>query len=299
MPSLQHKINSANDLRAVVRTMKAMAASNISQYEQAMLSLEDYYRNVRLGVTAYTLNQHQTIYPRVNKNKAIAKQAKFKHRIPAGLVVIGSDQGLVGQFNESLFSFVQQSLENYQLNEAIFWPVGERMQSKLAENKFDWVRSFTLPRSIDFVTSLVTDLLLEIEEQRSHGNVEDIYLFFNHPTSPSNYAPTIQKFLPIDNRWLVELAFEHWPDKAIPQLIDGSQQSLTSLLHEYLFVSLFKACTASLASENTSRLIAMQRAEKNIEDLQDRLNRNYHQRRQQAVDEELFDLVGGFEALQT
>jgi F-type H+-transporting ATPase subunit gamma len=64
-----------------------------------------------------------------------------------------------------------------------------------------------------------------------------------------------------------------------------------------LFVSLFKACAESLASENTSRLEAMQRAEKNIGELLDGLSRKYHQLRQSSIDEELFDVVAGFEAL--
>jgi len=66
---------------------------------------------------------------------------------------------------------------------------------------------------------------------------------------------------------------------------------------EYLFVSLFRACAESLASENASRLEAMQRADKNISDLLDELNATYHRLRQSGIDEELFDVVSGFEAL--
>jgi F-type H+-transporting ATPase subunit gamma len=69
------------------------------------------------------------------------------------------------------------------------------------------------------------------------------------------------------------------------------------LISGYLFVSLFKACAESLASENASRLDAMQRAEKNIGDLFDGLNNKYHRLRQSSIDEELFDVVAGFEAL--
>ena len=62
-------------------------------------------------------------------------------------------------------------------------------------------------------------------------------------------------------------------------------------------MSLFKACAESLASENASRLNAMQRAEKNIDELLDDLNNTFHQLRQRSIDEELFDVVAGFEAL--
>lgn len=72
---------------------------------------------------------------------------------------------------------------------------------------------------------------------------------------------------------------------------------MRALIREYLFVSLFRACAESLASENASRLAAMQRADKNIDDLLEALNGTYHRLRQSSIDEELFDVVSGFEAL--
>ena len=81
--------------------------------------------------------------------------------------------------------------------------------------------------------------------------------------------------------------------------MNAADRTLRALVREYLFVSLFKACAESLASENASRLAAMQRAEKNIgERLQD-LTRAFHHLRQTAIDEELFDVVSGFEALKS
>jgi F-type H+-transporting ATPase subunit gamma len=72
---------------------------------------------------------------------------------------------------------------------------------------------------------------------------------------------------------------------------------LRALIREYLFVSLFRACAESLASENASRLAAMQSADKNIDELLEELNRTFHRLRQSGIDEELFDLISGFEAL--
>ena len=64
-----------------------------------------------------------------------------------------------------------------------------------------------------------------------------------------------------------------------------------ALVREYLFVSLYKACAESLASENASRLAAMQRAEKNIDDLVGTLNQTFRRLRQTSIDEELFDVT--------
>ena len=77
----------------------------------------------------------------------------------------------------------------------------------------------------------------------------------------------------------------------------GNTVTLRALIREYLFISLFRACAESLASENASRLAAMQRADKNIDELLEDLNRNFHRLRQSGIDEELFDIISGFEAL--
>ena len=77
----------------------------------------------------------------------------------------------------------------------------------------------------------------------------------------------------------------------------GGTTALRAILREYLFISLFRACAESLASENASRLAAMQRAEKNIDNSLEDLNRTFHRLRQSGIDEELFDVVAGFEAL--
>lgn len=85
--------------------------------------------------------------------------------------------------------------------------------------------------------------------------------------------------------------------QAITPLVGRGTTMVRALIREYLFISLFRACAESLASENASRLAAMQRADKNIDDLLERLRGTFHQLRQSGIDEELFDVISGFEAL--
>jgi len=83
----------------------------------------------------------------------------------------------------------------------------------------------------------------------------------------------------------------------LPEVLGSGVETMGALVREYLFVSLFKACAESLASENVSRLAAMQRADKNIGELLEDLNGRFHRVRQSGIDEELFDVIAGFEAL--
>ncbi len=192
--SLRHKIDGAGELQSVVRTMKAMAASSIGQYERSVHALADYYRTVELGLVACLREDAPAPMHPERKSRTVAG--------PIGAVVFGSDQGLVGQFNDVVADY-----------------------------------------AIETLAAL--------------------------PGRP----------------------------KLLPEVVGGRAETLRKLISEYLFVSLFRACAESLASENASRLAAMKRADKNINELLEGLNRTFHRLRQSSIDEELFDVVSGFESL--
>jgi F-type H+-transporting ATPase subunit gamma len=117
------------------------------------------------------------------------------------------------------------------------------------------------------------------------------------PKSGAAYEPVSQHLLPLDDNWGLRLSHLSWPTGNLPEVIGNHEQTLRSLVREYLFVSLYKAAAESLASENASRLAAMQRAEKNIDDLVGNLNQTYRRLRQTSIDEELCEVISGFEAL--
>jgi F-type H+-transporting ATPase subunit gamma len=285
--SLRRKIASAGELESVVRTMKAMAAASIGQYENAVRSLEDYYRTVQLGLVACF---------RQGETARAAMPAAQKETGAIGAIVFGSDQGLVGQFNEVMVEFVVNMLGRLPGKKTV-WAIGERIQSRLADTDLVPGASFILPNSISAITPLVGQILIEMETQREKGAITQVYLFHNRPQTGAIYTPVSQRLLPLDDVWRRDLAATHWPTHNLPEVMNDGRQTLLALVREYLFVSLFRACAESLASENASRLAAMQRAEKNIAELLEDLSQTFHRLRQSSIDEELFDVVSGFEAL--
>ena len=106
-----------------------------------------------------------------------------------------------------------------------------------------------------------------------------------------------QRLLPLDENWRRTIAERPWPTGNLPEIMGSATETLRALIREYLFISLFRACAESLSSENASRLAAMQRADKNIGELLDDLNGTFHRLRQSGIDEELFDVIAGFEEL--
>ena len=286
--SLRRKIGSAGDLQSVVRTMKAVAASNIGQYEQSVRALADYYRAVELGLSICF--RKSAPVPLITGGQTRADEAAV------GAVVFGSDQGLVGQFNDVVADFAVGRLADVPGKPQV-WAVGERVHARLCDTGLPPVGLFAVPNSVQAITALVGQILVENETRHGQDAGAELHLFYNRPTSGAAYAPVNQRLLPLDDTWRGELAGLPWPTMTLPEVVGGDTGTLRALIREYLFVSLFRACAGSLASENASRLAAMQRADKNIDELLKDLNATFHRLRQSSIDEELFDVISGFEAL--
>lgn len=290
--SLRRKIGSAADLRSVVRAMKAQAAASVGQYEKSVAALGDYARTVELGL-GVCFRQ--------------AEPMQFEGSKPAGskgriirAVVFGSDQGLVGRFNDIVLDKAQQSLAALEGSPQL-WAVGERLRAAIDGSGMPLLGVFPVPGSVQAIATLVGTILVTVIEEsealEEPGSTTVLHLFYNRPTSGSAYAPVGQRLLPLDETWRRGLAQERGPTGTLPEVMGSKPLTLRALIREYLFVSIFRACAESLASENSSRLAAMDRADRNIDKMLVTLHDSFHRLRQNTIDEELSDVISGFKAL--
>ena len=286
--NMTRKIASAGDLQSVVRTMKALVASSIGQYEESVRALGDYYRTVELGLGACFRRSPPAAPP--------VKQKGRTEPVAIGAVVFGSDQGLVGQFNDVVAEYAIKTLAALPGKPRI-WAVGERVHARLADAGLPLMGLFAVPNSVQAITPLVGQIQIESETHRTRGDYASLYVFHSRPQSGALFEPVSQRLLPLGAPWQLSLAQVPWPDKMLPEVTGNSSAVLRGLIREYLFISLFRACAESLASENASRLAAMERADQNINELLETLHGKFHRLRQASIDEELFDVVSGFEAL--
>jgi F-type H+-transporting ATPase subunit gamma len=284
----RRKIGNTEDLQSVVRTMKALAATSIGQYENSVHALTDYYRAIELGL-AVCLRARDSVTP-------LADNKEPDETTVTAAIVFGSDQGLVGQFNDTVSESVIEALA-YLPGTALVWAVGERVHAQLEDAGIKVVGLYTVPGSVKGISPLVTQIQLDTDEVLSRQRDTNLYLFYNRPLSGSSYQPFKQRLLPFDSSWQQRIEKVSWPTPALPEIMVDANKTLHSLIREYLFISLFRACAESLASENTSRLSAMERADKNIEETLVNLRVTFNRLRQRSIDEELFDVTAGFEAL--
>jgi F-type H+-transporting ATPase subunit gamma len=286
--SLKRKISSAQDLLSVVRTMKALAAVNIRHYEKAVESLAEYNRTMEIGFQILLMQRPVEV--------GIVESALNES---LGAIVFGSDQGMVGQFNEVIAQHTANqmaTLRTERTNLAVL-AVGQRIFSRLQEVGQPVEDFVALPGSVAAITPTVHDLVLTIEAWRTQREIHRILLFYNRPLSGASYRPNSLQILPVDPKWFRDLEDRPWACRGVPLFTMNWNRLFSLLIREYLFVSIYRAFAESLASENASRLASMQVAERNIQDRLEELDTQFHQKRQTTIMEELFDIVTGFEAL--
>jgi len=286
--SLKRRIESTEDLQSVVKTMKALAAVKIRQFERAAESLEEYDHTVEMGLRA--------VFQGGGAGEAIARPSPG--RVP-GAVVFGSDQGMCGQLNDQVVGHAVEHLKGLQAapEDRVILAVGERVRSRLEERGQPVEAGMAVPGGVQGITPRVRDLLVKVTAWQEERGVDRILLFHSEPLSGASYRPRTVELLPLDQAWLERLRQTPWPTRALPLYREAAQSLFSGLVREYLFVALFRAFAQSLASENASRLASMQGAEKNIEERLAELQSRFHQQRQMSITEELLDIVAGFEAL--
>jgi F-type H+-transporting ATPase subunit gamma len=289
--ALRRRMGRAAQLQSVVRTMKALAAAHIVPYERSVKALTGYQRTVELGLCA-CLRQGQV--------EAAVPSGGAVRPGPVRAIVFGSDQGLVGAFNEGVAERALQALARLP-GPAQVWAIGERVQGRLVAAGLPLRGCFALPTSVPSITPLVSQLLLaavpDVALDRGHPSAGELHLFYNRAAPGAAHAPVGRRMLPLDAAWVRARAEAPWPTARRPQVLGPPLATLGALIREHLFASLFQACAESLASENASRLAAMERADRNIDDSLASLHKAFDRLRQSRIDEELFDVVAGFEAL--
>jgi F-type H+-transporting ATPase subunit gamma len=287
LESLRRKIERADELKSVVRTMKSLSAARVGQYQKSVESLVDYYRTIELGLIA-CLNKRVGFTPPPS-------QITISKSDYANIVVFGSDQGLAGQFDEVLSDFVLEHLPNLEGKKNV-WTVGERIHTHLSDAGIEPKGLFELPNSANSISQLVWQILIDVEAENAKYDIARLYMFHNRRKHGEIFEPVITQVMPLDETWMKSLQNAEWPSTTIPETLGPLDETLNALVREYIFITLFRSCAESLESENICRLGAMQRAENNIDDLLHTLNRDFNHIRQSSIDEELFELIASSEA---
>jgi F-type H+-transporting ATPase subunit gamma len=288
---LHKQLSDLTDLRGIVKTMKALSAASIRQYEQAAHALADYFRTVELGLHAALRGSGGAFGPGSSRR---AKPSSL------GLVVFGSDHGLCGRFNEEVVSHAVDHVaaSGTPRERCRVLAVGAKAAGGLEREGLSVEADFMVPGSASRISTTVLQLLLKIDEWREQGTVAPVMLFYNRtPRRNAASRPASLQLLPVDLRRFRYLEEDPWPSRGIPGFSLPRHTLLRHLLRQYFFVSISRACADSQAAEHGSRLVAMQAADRSLAERLDEVTMSYRRARQAVITSELLDVVSGFETI--
>jgi F-type H+-transporting ATPase subunit gamma len=288
LEALRKQIETTEDMGSIVRTMKALAAVSIHQFERAAAAIADYEATVELGLQALLMHPDA---PRGQPDAGPRAAAAARR----ALIVFGSDHGLCGRFNDEVVAAALHHLGAGSDGRVLV--VGIRAAGRLEASGRTIDQILTLPGSVDGLSTVVHEILLIVDRWRAQGQVSDVAVCHNRRTEHVAASPCITRLLPLDVLRLGELAERPWPTRARPMFTMQPAALLSALVRQLLYVSLYRACAESLASEHASRLASMQAAERNIAERLDEMQAEFRSRRQESITEELLDVIAGFEVL--
>ncbi len=283
LESLRKQIDSAEDMQSIVRVMKSLSAVSINAYQRAAERLRLYQEVIDRGLHVVLLSG------------AIRLEGDDREDGPSGLIVFGSDRGLCGGFNEMV---VNQACDWLAARgDASILAIGHRGGARLEAEGYTPHEVFMQAGSVSGLSQLVEAILVLIDDWREQRSVVRIVMMFNVEARRGTIRPTTETILPVDSTELRRIAGRDWPSNQLP-VFDGSADKVFSeLIRERLYTALMRAGAESLAAEHAKRLSAMQAAERNITDKVDELEAAFRRQRQDAITDELMDIVAAYESI--
>lgn len=279
---LTRRTETMQGIRSIVRTMKTMSAINAAPYEQAARAIDDWRETVLDGLQAF-----------LHRNGPLAQEVPRRTR--RVLIVMGSDHGLCGNYNE----LVAAEAARHADGEPAVLCVGAQMEDALRGEGLVPDATLLPPANADGLNRLAGDLVLRIEELRGRTLPDGIAvtLVYTQRGEHGRQAPVSQVLLPVDAGLLAGLARRPRPSPSLPDFSMPAPDLLAALIRNLLFATLFRAAAEALVTENAARLARMQQAERSVDERLEDLRAETRTVRQSEITTELLDVIVGFEAL--
>ncbi len=317
MPSLKeikNRLSSVNSTRKITSAMKMVASSKLHHAQTMIENMLPYE----------TLLEHilKTFFASETDARTVLNEVRPVKRV--ALVVYASNSSLCGGFNANVIRLLQHVVDEYAelgKENIVVYPIGRKVAEKAVKMGLNVAGDFTAlaekPNANDCIT-----IARELGEKFISGEFDRVEMIYHHFKSAGSQILTRKPFLPIDIE--EELKRDHERDltsnvttkkaqeyikrkeeekkreekEAVPLndnfLVEPDMNTvLTKLIPKYLHLMVYTALLDSIASEHAARMVAMQTATDNADEILRELNLQYNKSRQQAITSELLDIVGG------
>jgi F-type H+-transporting ATPase subunit gamma len=285
---VRRRIRTVQSTQKITRAFELISASRVVRAQQRVEASRPYTNQVTQALTSVANTEVTISHPLLEPRAEVSA---------AGILVVTSDRGLAGPYNANVLRTAAELLARLQADgvEPRLYVTGRKgvayYRFRRRELAADWAGMADRPDYDD--AKQVADAMLEAFLDHE---VDELHMVYTDYVTAATQRAVAQRIVPL----VVEETRER-PPEPIPMYIyePSAQAVLDALLPRYVEARVFTAMLEAAASEHASRRRAMKAATDNASELIEDLTREYNQARQAEITQEIMEIVGGAEALQT
>jgi F-type H+-transporting ATPase subunit gamma len=279
LKDIRDRIKSVKSIQKVTKAMKMVAAAKMRRAQENMEQARPYSSSLS------DIIQH--LLPDVDREISPLLQVRNVNRL--AYVVVTSDKGLAGSFNSSALRKAQNEIDEFGKDNVDIFCIGKKARDYFKSRKYNILESH-----IEFWNDLNFNHAVKISNDIiSHfisGNVDEIRVVYNEFVNVATQMVLTEKLVPLE--------FESNGNQVADRLYEPSKDEIVkSLVPKHLNVQIWKYLLESYASEQAARMVAMENATSNSEDMIKDLQLEFNKARQASITTEMLEIVGGAEAL--
>lgn len=287
---IRNRIESVKNTQQITKAMKMVAAAKLRKAQDRIIETRPYSYKLKEVVARLARN--------ADENNVLLQKPEKTEKVL--FIVVGSDRGLCGGFNNNLFKEVQKRIDkdfsDFQGSGNLsLFTLGSKATKHFGKRKYNVAKSF--PGFFDsLVFSNASEIMQEIIVHFKSGGYDSVYLAYNEFKSVIAQNRIIENVLPIEPQSLLE---DEEAENNIDYIYEPDVNAiLDQLLPLHLNMQLWKAILESNAAEQGARMTAMDNATENAKELQSDLRLEYNRARQSAITTEISEIISGAQALE-
>ena len=280
LKEIKQRIHSVKSTQKITSAMKLVAAAKLRRTQTSIEHLRPYEQKLDSILSSFLCNTS------VDSEYTVSREVKKVVLIP-----VASDTTFCGAFNSNIIRLAKDTVAEYRsagIGTEIF-PVGKKMHELFKKQGIDTVDNL-VQQAGNPVYASVANVARELMQRFAAGEIDRVERVYTHFVSAGKLVPQRETLLPVDASTLSSESFSHNIDYIVEP---GKEELVKSLIPNVVSLRLYSSLLDSAVAEHAARMVAMQVATDNADDLIGELTLEYNKCRQQAITNELLDIVSG------
>ena len=279
LKDIRDRIKSVKSIQKVTKAMKMVAAAKMRRAQERMEESRPYSNSLAEVI--------QHLLPDIDRDSLPLLDVRDVKR--KAYVVVSADRGLAGAFNTNLLKVAQKEIDSFGKEKVDLFCIGKKARDHFKRREYNIIKSH-----VDFWADMEFNSAITIGrsiiEHFTSGKVDEIHVVYNYFINVGQQQVKSEVLLP--------LVYEEKNGVTHDRLYEPSKEELvSSLIPRHLNVQMWKYLLESYASEQAARMLSMENATTNAQDMIKDLTLEFNKARQAAITTEMLEIVSGAEAL--